>query len=154
MDCSLPGSSVHGIFQARILEWVAISFSRRSSWSRDWTCISWIGRHSLPLSHQRSAQKQYRNAKSRLSNAIFYNNRKQLEILHANRQSDTQPLGRSQQGVWQRLLVWIKSLSIDWWMDWICCFSFEPSLMVTEQEMTDLETPQAGPGACLELTNT
>ena len=34
MDCSLPGSSVHGIFQARILEWVAISFSRRSSWLR------------------------------------------------------------------------------------------------------------------------
>ena len=28
MDCSLPGSSAHGIFQARILEWVAISFSR------------------------------------------------------------------------------------------------------------------------------
>ena len=32
MDCSLPGSSIHGITQARILEWVAISFSRRSSW--------------------------------------------------------------------------------------------------------------------------
>ena len=31
MDCSLPGSSVHGILQARILEWVAISFSKRSS---------------------------------------------------------------------------------------------------------------------------
>ena len=31
MDCSLPGSSIHGIFQARVLEWVAISFSRRSS---------------------------------------------------------------------------------------------------------------------------
>ena len=29
IDCSLPGSSVHGIFQARILEWVAISFSRK-----------------------------------------------------------------------------------------------------------------------------
>ena len=28
MDCSLPGSSVHGIFQARVLEWVAISFSK------------------------------------------------------------------------------------------------------------------------------
>ena len=28
MDCSLPGSSIHGIFQARVLEWVAISFSR------------------------------------------------------------------------------------------------------------------------------
>ena len=34
MDCSLPGSSVHGILQARILEWVAISFSRRSSQPR------------------------------------------------------------------------------------------------------------------------
>ena len=35
MDCSLPGSSIHGIFQARILEWVTISFSRRASQSRD-----------------------------------------------------------------------------------------------------------------------
>ena len=42
MDCSLPGSSIHGIFQARILEWVAISFSRRSSWPRDWTRVSCI----------------------------------------------------------------------------------------------------------------
>ena len=42
MDCSLPGSSVHGILQARVLEWVAISFSRRSSQPRDWTCVSCI----------------------------------------------------------------------------------------------------------------
>ena len=35
MDCSLPGSIIHGIFQARILEWVAISFSRRSSLPKD-----------------------------------------------------------------------------------------------------------------------
>ena len=35
IDCSLPGSSVHGIFQARVLEWVAISFSRRVSQPRD-----------------------------------------------------------------------------------------------------------------------
>ena len=40
MDCSLPGSSVHGIFQARILEWVAISSSRGSSWPRDRTQVS------------------------------------------------------------------------------------------------------------------
>ena len=40
MDCSLPGSSVHGIFQARILEWVAISFSRGSSQPRDQTQVS------------------------------------------------------------------------------------------------------------------
>ena len=41
-DYSLPGSSVHGILQARILEWVAISFSRGSSWSRDWAWVSCI----------------------------------------------------------------------------------------------------------------
>ena len=40
MDCSLPGSSVHGIFQARLLEWVAIAFSRRSFWPRNWTRVS------------------------------------------------------------------------------------------------------------------
>ena len=39
MDCSWPGSSHHGILQARILEWVAISFSRGSSWSRDQTQV-------------------------------------------------------------------------------------------------------------------
>ena len=43
MDCSPPGSSVHGISQARVLEWVAISFSRGSSQPRDQTCISCIG---------------------------------------------------------------------------------------------------------------
>ena len=42
MDCSLPGSSVHGILQARVLEWVAISFSRGSSWPRDRTWVSRI----------------------------------------------------------------------------------------------------------------
>ena len=39
MDCSLPGSSVHGILQTRILEWVAVSFSRGSSWPRVGSCI-------------------------------------------------------------------------------------------------------------------
>ena len=42
MDCNLPGFSVHEIFQARVLEWVAIAFSRRSSWPRDWTWVSCI----------------------------------------------------------------------------------------------------------------
>ena len=47
MDCSLPGSSVYGILQARILEWVAIPFSRGSSWPRDWTWVSCTGRQIL-----------------------------------------------------------------------------------------------------------
>ena len=42
MDCSLPGSSVHGIFQARVLEWIAISFSSGSSRPRDGTQVSRI----------------------------------------------------------------------------------------------------------------
>ena len=42
MDCSPPGCSVHGILQARIREWVAIPFSRRSSWPRDGTRVSCI----------------------------------------------------------------------------------------------------------------
>ena len=42
MDCSLPGSSVHGIFQAIVLEWIAISFSRGSSQPRDRTQVSRI----------------------------------------------------------------------------------------------------------------
>ena len=40
MDCSLPGSSVHGILQARILEWIAMLSARGPSWPRDWTPVS------------------------------------------------------------------------------------------------------------------
>ena len=47
MDCSQPGSSVHGILQARILESVAISSSRGFSWSKDKTWVSCIGRWIL-----------------------------------------------------------------------------------------------------------
>ena len=54
MDCSPPGSSVHGILQARILEWVAIPFSRGSSRLRDQThifCLLHWQASSLPLSY-------------------------------------------------------------------------------------------------------
>ena len=65
-DFSLPGFSVHGIFQARILEWVAISYSRGSSWPRDWTlisCVSSIGRQ-IPTSEilEKLITKMQRNA--------------------------------------------------------------------------------------------
>ena len=50
MDCSPPGSSVHGILQARILEWVAVPFSRRSSQPRDRTQVSHIAGGFLILS--------------------------------------------------------------------------------------------------------
>ena len=55
MDCSLPGSSVHRILQARILEWVAISFSRGSSQPRYWTQISCIAGRFLTIWATREA---------------------------------------------------------------------------------------------------
>ena len=42
IGCNLPGSSIHGTFQARVLGWVVISFSRGSSQPRDWTQVSHI----------------------------------------------------------------------------------------------------------------
>ena len=42
MDCSLPGSSVHGILQARIQKWVAIFYPRGFPWPRDWTHVSYV----------------------------------------------------------------------------------------------------------------
>ena len=57
MDCSLPGSSVHGIFQARVLEWVAISFSRESSWPRDRTQVSSIAGRFFTIGATREAQE-------------------------------------------------------------------------------------------------
>ena len=47
-ECKLPGS-VHGIFQARVLEWLAISFSRESSWPRDWTWVFCIARRRFTI---------------------------------------------------------------------------------------------------------
>ena len=54
MDCSLPGSSVHGIFQARILTWIAISFSRGSSQPKDKTRVPHTASRLYSLSHQGS----------------------------------------------------------------------------------------------------
>ena len=51
VDCSPPGSSVHGILQARILKWVAMSSSKGSSRLRDQTHVSCTGRQILSLSH-------------------------------------------------------------------------------------------------------
>ena len=52
MDYSPPGSSVYGIFQARILEWVATLSSRGSSWPRDWTVISFVSCIGRPVLNQ------------------------------------------------------------------------------------------------------
>ena len=56
MDCSLSGSSVHGIFQARVLEWIAISFFRESSWPRNRTWVSHMAERCFTMGAIREAQ--------------------------------------------------------------------------------------------------
>ena len=60
MDCSLPGSSVHGIFQAIVLEWIAISFSRGSSQPRDRTQVSHIAGRCFTIWAIREAPNRYK----------------------------------------------------------------------------------------------
>ena len=74
MDCSPPGSSVHGIFQARLLEWVAISSSRRSSQPREWTCISWVSCITGKFFSTESPRKPCIN-KTSLEILLFYKER-------------------------------------------------------------------------------
>ena len=88
MDCSLPGSSLHGILQARVLEWVAISFSRGSSQLRDQTGVSripgrlfnlWATREEVyinplpcePLSHPSPTHPARSSQSTRLS-SLYY----------------------------------------------------------------------------------
>ena len=68
MDYNLPGFSIHGILQARILEWVAIPFSRGSFWPKDQTWSPTLQADSLPLSHQRSPNHSHSTAQLSLLN--------------------------------------------------------------------------------------
>ena len=70
MDCSLQGSSVHENFQASVLEWVAISFSRGSSWPRDQTQISCIAGRHFTVWAIRKVKKCTSKDKNKTSNTI------------------------------------------------------------------------------------
>ena len=105
MDCSLPGSSVHGVFQARELEWGAISFSRGSSWPRDRT---WIYPHCRQmlyhLSHQGSPIAKCNKATSLSLRVCSVT--QSCPILCGLR--DCSPSGSSIHGIFQaRILDWV-----------------------------------------------
>ena len=80
MDYSPPGSSIHGILQARILQWVAIPFPRGSFWPRNWTPVSYIAGKYFTIWATREAQNGWRKGGKY---TIQYNNSawKQKEIL-------------------------------------------------------------------------
>ena len=65
--------SVHGISRARILEWVAISISMGSSWSRDWTCISWVTCVGRWILYQWATSEALTVGQKHLTQNIFYN---------------------------------------------------------------------------------
>ena len=69
MDCGLSGSSVHGVFQARVLEWIAISFSRGSSWPRDWTRVSHIAGRCFTIWVTREGQLYLDNTPKKFNNS-------------------------------------------------------------------------------------
>ena len=102
MGCSLPDSSVHGILQARILEWVAISFSRGSSPPRDQTFVSYIYLHwqadSLPLWPSGKPQNEPTNMKGQKIFKKFF--------------TDTPFKGwRKKNHIFQLLVKWISSFT-------------------------------------------
>ena len=73
MDCGPPGSSVHGILQARILEWVALSSSKGSSQPRDQTHVSCIGRWVLYHWATREAYSNGTEIQAKIKQKLFYN---------------------------------------------------------------------------------
>ena len=94
MDCSPPGSSVHGISQARILEWEAISFIRRSSWPRDQTHVSRIGRWILHHWATRVAlYTSNKHLKNKLHNSIITPRDTSKELCEINLHRNCKILG-------------------------------------------------------------
>ena len=67
MDCSQPGLSVHGILQARILDWVAIPFFRKSFQPRDRTLVSHIAGRFFTLWATREAQNKHTDAWNKIA---------------------------------------------------------------------------------------
>ena len=72
MDCSPPGSSVHGIFQAIILEWIPISFSRGSSQPRNWTQVSGTAGRFFTNWAMREAQRSTIRRKIRMTQPLTF----------------------------------------------------------------------------------
>ena len=70
MDCRPPGSSVHGIFQTKILEWVVILFSRGSSQLRDWIQVSCIAIRFFPIWATREAPGLYKEGVNSILKSI------------------------------------------------------------------------------------
>ena len=107
MDCSLLGSSVHGIFQARVLEWIAISFSRGFSQPRNWTQVSSIAGRRLTVWATREALSPLRGGYKYLE-AMFKPWKWKWSRSVVSDHMDYSLSGSSVHGIFQaRVLEWI-----------------------------------------------
>ena len=114
MDHSPPSSSDHGISQARILEWVAISFSRWSCWPRDWSHVSCIGRQILYCGAIREVLIYYLSSFSGLSRLC-------LLIIFCMRLSG---LPRTQAGTTtSKILLHTSPKPLPGWLERLCLFT-------------------------------
>ena len=113
MDCSLPGSSVHGILQARGLEWVAISFSRGSSRLRDRTRVSHIpGRH-FNLWATREAPETAKNITKYTSCPGTDARNKSFRPFHLDRSCTTRHQGSADLTVKELQKSWVAVLNME-----------------------------------------
>ena len=109
IDCSPPGSTAHGILQARMLEWVAMSFSRGSFWPGDWThisCVSCIAGWFLACWAIREAHRLHRVHEWR---------KDQLWEKYLHRQKDSgwarMAMMEEMRNVWSQDTFWISLLN-------------------------------------------
>ena len=107
MDCSLPRSSIHGILQARVLEWVAISFSRGSSWPRDQTRVSHIVGRCFTIWATREVLT---NSKTALRITICYSS-----LLRKIRPREVKPVAQGH-GTKDYLILLIKCMPLSRWI--------------------------------------
>ena len=111
MDCSPPGFSIRGIFQAWVLQWVAISFSRGSSQPRDWTWVSHIAgrRFTIWATRAYSWQKSYDQPTQHIKKQRHY---------FANKGPSSQVYGFSIGHVWMWVLDYKESWQQKNWCFW------------------------------------
>ena len=137
---NLPGSSLRGILQARILEWVAIAFSRRSSWPRGWTQVSCIAGRFFMVWATREAQTT-----TCVCVCVSVCVCESLSCVQLCDPMDCSPPGSSIKGILQaRVLEWVAiSLSIlthKKKQNWVSCSEVdEPRVHHTELSKSERE---------------
>ena len=143
MDHSPPGSSVRGILQARLLEWVAMLSSRGSSWPRDWTHISYVscigkrdffflslvphgknrilrlgGKYKIHIFTYAEYKVLHVELYSELSEKPKWTNTTDYVVLSFHEENPCQFFERSKVFFWQRILKQMSPVCIIYYVSW------------------------------------